>query len=179
MANQQQQAFVCPDWADEPASSGNKLQPQTEGRDAIDLDTKYQVLGRDESKVTVTVPDRSVSRLHAALVWHKSGKLFLIDLGGSGGTFLDGEQLTKHKPKEVKPGSTIGLGEKVSYEATFSSSSGSKRQHQGSNGSEHHAKRPRHDEKAKCRHILIKHKESRRFVIRSIPLSIVNVKAVT
>jgi nuclear inhibitor of protein phosphatase 1 len=51
------------------------------------------------------------SRQHAALCHHHDGRVFLIDLGSSHGTFLDGSQLPPNKPVVVKNGSSIKFGQ--------------------------------------------------------------------
>jgi pSer/pThr/pTyr-binding forkhead associated (FHA) protein len=51
------------------------------------------------------------SRQHAALCHHNDGRVFLIDLGSSHGTFLDGSQLPPNKPVVLKSGSSIKFGQ--------------------------------------------------------------------
>ena len=53
--------------------------------------------------------DHLVGRQHAVLEWQE-GRLLVTDLGSAGGTVLDGETLTAHRPTEVHDGATLTLG---------------------------------------------------------------------
>ena len=57
--------------------------------------------GGEVNDVVVHDADRSVSRFHCEI--HRRGsKYFLIDLGSSNGTFLDGKELKPGKPFRIK-----------------------------------------------------------------------------
>lgn len=66
---------------------------------------------RDASVCDVPLSHASASRQHAALCHHTDGRVFLIDLGSSHGTFLDGSQLPPNKPVVLKNGSAIKFGQ--------------------------------------------------------------------
>ena len=48
------------------------------------LDASSRVLGRDPLTTDIVLPDASISRQHAAFVWHTDGRLFVIDLASVG-----------------------------------------------------------------------------------------------
>ena len=52
----------------------------------------------------------AASRLHAAVVHHPSGKVYLIDLGSTRGTQVDALKLDKHRPLQLKDGFTLRFG---------------------------------------------------------------------
>jgi uncharacterized RDD family membrane protein YckC len=64
------------------------------------------LVGRSRS-CDVRLKDDTVSRLHAALVWH-GADLFLEDLGSSNGTYLNGRRLTDAAP--VVAGDVVRFG---------------------------------------------------------------------
>jgi hypothetical protein len=50
-------------------------------------------------------PARSAtSRLHAAIVHHPSGKVYIIELNATHGTLVDSLRLEKHRPLQIKDG---------------------------------------------------------------------------
>ena len=55
------------------------------------------VAGRSPD-VELVLEHPSASRRHAALLFHRSGALYLVDLGSAHGTFLDGERLPPQEP---------------------------------------------------------------------------------
>lgn len=60
--------------------------------------------------IDVVLDDPSVSQRHAALVHHRDGRLFIIDLASRYGVILDGDKIPPNKPKTVSDGSTIRIG---------------------------------------------------------------------
>jgi hypothetical protein len=52
----------------------------------------------------------AASRLHAAVVHHPSGKVYLIDLGSTRGTQVDALKLDKHRPLQIRDGFTLRFG---------------------------------------------------------------------
>lgn len=65
-------------------------------------------LGRDPS-LELTIDDGSVSRNHAR-IFRKENKYFLIDLGSSNGTKINGSLLEAHQPGALEPNDDILLG---------------------------------------------------------------------
>jgi hypothetical protein len=66
---------------------------------------------RDASVCDIPLSHATASRQHAVLCHHTDGRVFLIDLGSSHGTFLDGAQLPPNKPVVLKSGSSIRFGQ--------------------------------------------------------------------
>jgi len=50
---------------------------------------------------------QSVSRQHAAVVPHKNGRIYVIDMGSAHGTFVSNERLTKDIPMELEAGQSL------------------------------------------------------------------------
>jgi ABC transport system ATP-binding/permease protein len=76
------------------------------------LDRPELVIGR-EPGVDILIDSVGVSRRHAR-VFLQNDQYMLEDLGSSNGTFINGERLDK--PRRMKHGDTIQLGQKVSLE---------------------------------------------------------------
>lgn len=57
--------------------------------------------------------NKGVSRLHAAITREEDEALTLVDLGSVNHTFLNGEQLIPHRPRVLRDGDEIRLGELV------------------------------------------------------------------
>ncbi|CAG9460410.1 unnamed protein product [Pedinophyceae sp. YPF-701] len=154
--------FKVPDWATPPQAPVH-LEP-VQGGAPIDLGAQeYYVFGRDADSCQVVL--EGASRQHAAAVHHQDGRLFLIDLGSTNGTFVDHAQLAKHKPLQLRDGMIVRFAKP---EHTFVV-----------RGSGAHAARPedaerraRNEERAaragtepetvQCLHLLLKHSGSRR-----------------
>jgi pSer/pThr/pTyr-binding forkhead associated (FHA) protein len=67
------------------------------------------VIGRAED-CDITVPDGKVSRHHAALEQGEDGRISLVDLGSSNGTFLDGHRVESapiEGPAQIQVGDTV------------------------------------------------------------------------
>ncbi|MGH9362052.1 MAG: FHA domain-containing protein, partial [Thermoanaerobaculia bacterium] len=67
-------------------------------------------IGRDRS-CEVVIPDLAVSRRHARLLWD-GVELVLEDLGSSGGTFRNGERVSR---SALRPGDVVRFGRHVEY----------------------------------------------------------------
>lgn len=52
----------------------------------------------------VIVSTNTVSRLHAAIVHHSDGRIYLIDLKSTHGTLLDDQRVAYHKPTKLQDG---------------------------------------------------------------------------
>jgi len=52
----------------------------------------------------------AASRVHAAVVHHETGKVYIIDLGSTRGTQVDSLQLEKHRPLGLKDGFRVRFG---------------------------------------------------------------------
>ena len=168
--------FNPPSWASNPTREATLWRSDT---DSVPLNTPYAVLGREgdvqvkqgegseppsahpaatlkearpprPSPARPQVADPSVSRRHAALVHHRDGKLYLIDLASREGTTLDGEPVPPNKPVLVAPGGSrvLQLGTapplRVSVEGGSMSGAGSA------------------PARVRASHLLVKHAGSRR-----------------
>ena len=71
------------------------------------LQAPVMTIGRDQ-ECAITLPDASVSRLHAQIVRQPAG-FFIADLRSSNGAYLNGVRLTA--PGLIQPGDTLRIGE--------------------------------------------------------------------
>ncbi len=71
------------------------------------LQAPMMTIGRDQ-ECAITLPDASVSRLHAQIVRQPAG-FFVADLHSSNGAYLNGKRLTA--PGLIQPGDTLRIGE--------------------------------------------------------------------
>src|SRR3954467_9698084 len=65
------------------------------------------IIGRSENS-HVRLADRSLSRIHAE-IQQREGSSYLVDLGSTNGTFVNGVRL--HRERALRDGDVIGLGE--------------------------------------------------------------------
>lgn len=129
-------------WAVKPLNGTWTLLSETTGNFPIS-DRPYYILGRNpDMGVDIVVDDTSVSQRHAALVHHRDGRLFVIDLASRTGVILNGERIPANKPKVISHGSILGIGP---YEYRL-------------NSGDHEVK----PEKVCASHLLVKHAQSRR-----------------
>lgn len=91
---------------------------QDRRKDRVKLDFEHQPLtigrGDDDTPVDIDVSDyeafeAGVSRQHAALTWEDEG-LFVMDLGSTNGTRINGFNLEAHRPYRLRNGDEIELG---------------------------------------------------------------------
>lgn len=71
-----------------------------------EIGDRVVVIGR-APVADIQVDDPTVSRLHAA-TWAENGVVYIKDLGGANGTFVDGERL--YGTMSLQPGSEVTLG---------------------------------------------------------------------
>eukprot|EP00249_Psilotum_nudum_P022065 c28360_g2_i1 orf=245-1612(+) len=98
-----------PDWAVEPRPGVYWLEVVKDGEvlDRIPLDRRRHIFGRQIVTCDFVLDHPSVSRQHAAVVQHKNGSIFIIDLGSVHGTFVANERLTKDNPVELEVGQSL------------------------------------------------------------------------
>lgn len=139
--------FEPPEWAAQP-SQAVTLEVFKEGRQMgrVRVDEKpFYVFGREASHCDVTHDDDSVSRMHAAIVHHKDGRCFIIDLKSTRGSKLNGADLIGYKPTLLQNNMEIVLGSSTqSYKVCCESNAG-----------------PQH-QRVRASHLLVKHRNSRR-----------------
>lgn len=97
------------------------------------------------------IDDPSISRRHAAIIHHKDGRIYIIDLASREGVKVDNNSILPNKPTQVGDGSIITLGKKTIFTL------GSDSTLEASN--KHSTKGPT---TVRASHLLVKHKDSRR-----------------
>ncbi|GAQ82677.1 hypothetical protein KFL_001200010 [Klebsormidium nitens] len=101
--------FESPDWATEPRPGAFFLEVMKDGVgiDQLPLDRRATVFGRQAPLCHYVLDHPSVSRQHAALVYHKNGSFYVVDMGSAHGTFVSNERLRKDSPVEIEPGQSV------------------------------------------------------------------------
>ena len=61
-------------------------------------------------EVEITLEHPSVSRRHAAVMHHRSGAVYIMDLGSAHGTFLNGRRLPPQEPTQWREGAAVNFG---------------------------------------------------------------------
>ncbi|KAF5728520.1 nuclear inhibitor of protein phosphatase 1-like [Tripterygium wilfordii] len=104
-----QTTWQPPDWAIEPRHGVYFLEvlKGSEILDRINLDKRRHIFGRQFHTCDFVLDHQSVSRQHAAVVPHKNGSIYVIDLGSAHGTFVANERLTKDSPVELEVGQSL------------------------------------------------------------------------
>ncbi|KAI4371190.1 hypothetical protein MLD38_019456 [Melastoma candidum] len=104
-----QSTWHPPDWAIEPRPGVYFLEVLKDGEvlDKIYLDKRRQIFGRQLQTCDFVLDHQSVSRQHAAVVPHKNGSIYVIDLGSAHGTFVANERLTRDSPVELEVGQSL------------------------------------------------------------------------
>ncbi|KAH0457831.1 hypothetical protein IEQ34_013146 [Dendrobium chrysotoxum] len=104
-----QSTWQPPDWAIEPRSGFYYLEVMKDGDvlDRINLDKKRHIFGRQVHTCDFVLDHQSVSRQHAAVIPHKNGSIYVIDLGSVHGTFVGNERLIKDTPVELEVGQSL------------------------------------------------------------------------
>ncbi|KAK9091819.1 hypothetical protein Syun_026730 [Stephania yunnanensis] len=104
-----QSSWQPPDWAIEPRPGVYYLEVLKDGEvlDRINLDKRRHIFGRQFPACDFVLDHQSVSRQHAAVVTHKNGSVYVIDLGSVHGTFVANERLTKDNPMELEVGQSL------------------------------------------------------------------------
>ncbi|KAJ0568743.1 putative transcription factor interactor and regulator FHA-SMAD family [Helianthus annuus] len=104
-----QSSWQPPDWAIEPRPGVYYLDVLKDGEvlDRIHLDKRRHIFGRQLHTCDFVLDHQSVSRQHAAVVPHKNGSVYVIDLGSAHGTFVANERLTKDSPVELEVGQSL------------------------------------------------------------------------
>jgi pSer/pThr/pTyr-binding forkhead associated (FHA) protein len=78
-------------------------------------------VGREEADITL--PDKTISRLHARLQASADKEVVVEDLGSTNGTQVNGERLAPHTPRTLVDGDTVRFGSiRLRYRAVDSAS---------------------------------------------------------
>ncbi|GLC44487.1 hypothetical protein PLESTB_000068100 [Pleodorina starrii] len=157
--------FNPPDWASQPCRVAS-LEVYTGGQRVLSIPVDFQsyyTLGRASDQVSVTLDHPSCSRVHAALVHHTDGRIFLIDLQSTQGTLVDGRRVPPNKPVVLKDQTRIRFGDLESEYVLRCESAAEKR------GAEEPSAAPPNkraatmaDARVRASHLLVKHKDVRR-----------------
>ncbi|XP_078443575.1 SMAD/FHA domain-containing protein [Wolffia australiana] len=104
-----QSTWQPPDWAIDPRPGIYYLDVLKDGQvlDRINLDKRRHIFGRQQPTCDFILDHLSVSRQHAAIVPHRNGSIFVIDLGSVHGTFVANERLKKDIPMELEVGQSV------------------------------------------------------------------------
>ncbi|GAX75947.1 hypothetical protein CEUSTIGMA_g3390.t1 [Chlamydomonas eustigma] len=141
--------FQAPDWASQPCRVATlEIRSPAGELETIPIDSQpYYLFGRAADQVHLVLDDTSCSRVHAALVHHEDGRIFLIDLHSTSGTQVDRKPIPAHKPTSIKDGAVIKFGTNpTSYTVR----------------SEKRKSTAEPKMKVRASHLLVKHKDSRR-----------------
>lgn len=98
-----------PDWAVEPRAGVYWLDVLKDGEVVgnLALEKRRNIFGRQAIMCDFVLEHPSVSRQHAAVVQHKNGSIYVIDLGSVHGTFVANERLSKDNPVELEIGQSL------------------------------------------------------------------------
>lgn len=104
-----QSTWQPPDWAIEPRPGVYYLEVMKDGEvlDRVNLDRRRHIFGRQFHACDFVLDHQSVSRQHAAVIPHKNGSVYVIDLGSAHGTFVANERLIKDTPVELEVGQSL------------------------------------------------------------------------
>jgi len=161
------QPFKEPDWTAEPFYSDSCLEvsKNDEKIETLPLGKKrYYVFGRNPEVCDVVLDHESISRKHAAIVHHTSGKLYLIDLQAGHGTFVDDKKVKPHTPMSLKEGTAIQFGGSTRVYTIKGVGEGKpqdKKRKEGADSGNHSKSQKTELREVRCRHLLVKHKDSR------------------
>ncbi|EFJ46126.1 hypothetical protein VOLCADRAFT_82005 [Volvox carteri f. nagariensis] len=157
--------FNPPEWASQPCRVAS-LEVFTGGQRVLSIPVDiepYYTLGRASDQVSIPLDHQSCSRVHAALVHHTDGRIFLIDLQSTQGTLVDGRRIPPNKPVVLKDQTRIRFGELDSEYVVRCETAAEKR------SAEDHAGAPANkraatmaDGRVRASHLLVKHKDVRR-----------------
>jgi len=108
--------FKVPKWAAPPMPGVQRFLVEQDGEgkiaahDAAAVGKTVVTLGRSSAS-DIVVQSKSLSRVHAALVFGEAGRVALVDLASKKGTRLAGALLPPNKPAGVELGARIKLGD--------------------------------------------------------------------
>ena len=77
------------------------------------------IAGKLKNRVQLLLSDASVSRIHARFV-EKEGRVALMDLNSTNGTFINGIRLEQNESMVLEHGDEIRLGDMVFHYEEFS-----------------------------------------------------------
>jgi len=138
---------------------------------------KCTIFGRNQKMCDICLEHPSISRQHGAILHGSSGNIYIVDLGSSHGTTCNHKKLPENKRKSLADGDIIRFGASSreyhirlrldsSSEEEESSRRSKKRKKttvESDEDDEREKKKKKIlEEQVSCRHLLVKHKDSRR-----------------
>jgi len=175
--------FQPPSWARRPMLHQCGLEVYKNGKLVTvikDINRKKcTIFGRNKSMCDVWLEHPSISRQHGAILHGSSGNMYILDLGSSHGTTCNHKKLYKKKRQVLADGDIIRFGASSrEYHIRLRLDSSSSEDEGNSRKRKKRKKAPaRQDEEenksktkkksvgekqVSCRHLLVKHKDSRR-----------------
>jgi len=176
--------FQPPSWARRPKLHQCGLEVYKQGKlVAVIKDInrkKCTIFGRNKSMCDVGLEHPSISRQHGAILHGSSGNIYILDLGSSHGTTCNHKKLHGKKRQVLADGDIIRFGassreyhirlrlDSSSSEEEEKSRKRKKRKRAPSRESNEEKevgkkkKKSSEEKQVSCRHLLVKHKDSRR-----------------
>jgi len=174
--------FQPPSWARRPKLRQCGLEVYKQGKLVQiirDINRKKcTVFGRNEKLCDVRLEHPSISRQHGAVIHGSSGNIYVVDLGSSHGSTCNHKKLEENKRHTLADGDIVRFGassreyhvrlrldeSSEEEEEPRKKSKKRKRSRETSHDDKERKKRKSGDkvEMVSCRHILVKHKDSRR-----------------
>eukprot|EP00873_Tetraselmis_striata_P040608 jgi/Tetstr1/460872/TSEL_006030.t1 len=156
--------FRPPEWAAQPCRMAT-VEVRSESSSSIErheIDGKaHYTFGRDATSCDIELRHSSCSRMHAAVVHHEDGRLFLIDLQSAHGTRIDGHAVQANKPMQLRNGATVTFGD-LPNKYIFECEGGGEKRRPGDSGDKHGGGKRQHTQTVRASHLLVKHRGSRR-----------------
>jgi len=164
--------FQAPSWARRPKLRQCGLEVYKQGKLVQVIREinrrKCTVFGRNEALSDVLLEHPSISRQHGAIIHGSSGNIYVMDLGSSHGSTCNGKKLVKERRVTLEDGSIIRFGASSrEYHVRLRLDESSeeeepKKKRKRIKGEGNDRMKKRKSEQVACRHILVKHKDSRR-----------------
>jgi hypothetical protein len=77
----------------------------------IQISVKELTFGSDQNQALQQINHSSIAPLHTRIIMDDDGDLFIIDEGGTAGTWINYKQIFGEKPHQIKDGDIIHIGE--------------------------------------------------------------------
>lgn len=181
------EAWQPPSWARRPQLTKCGLEVYKQGKmvDVVkDINRKKCTLfGRNKELSDIVLQHPSISRQHCAIVHGSSGNVYCVDLGSSHGSSVNKKRLVGEKREVLRDGDIIRFGAstreyhvRLRLDSDDEDSEDDRKSRKRKRRSSDREKASRtkkkksksskdaddSEEKVSCRHILVKHKDSRR-----------------
>jgi len=177
--------FQPPSWARRPKLRQCGLEVYKKGKLVQVIEDinrkKCTVFGRNEKLCDIRLEHPSISRQHCAIIHGSSGNVYVMDLGSSHGSTCNHKKLQENKRQSLSDGDIIRFGASSreyhvrlrldassDEEEPRKKSKKRKRSREASDDDDEddsvkkRKSSDKHSDMVSCRHILVKHKDSRR-----------------